>query len=144
MNRKAIVVAVIIAVMSAAGVAGSAENSTNASYFEGVWGGTWDMGQEGQAVTITIGEKNEKGAHKTTYDYGWFKTGTGGSSPPGSFVTYGREGDGVFSFSWSKEGAKRTVTLQKYKENEVKAKYDIEGSLGSYQKPYYSAILKRK
>lgn len=145
MNRKAIIVAVIIAAMSAAGVAGSAENSTNASYFEGVWSGTWDMGQAGQDVTITIGEKNEKGAHKTTYAYGWGKSGNAANIPPGSFVAYGREIDGVFSFTWkNKEGAKRTVTLEKYKENEVKAKYDIEGSLGSYQKPYYSAILKRK
>ena len=145
MNRKAIVVAVIIAAMSIAGVAGSAEDSTATSFFEGVWGGTWDMGSQGQDVTITIGEKNQKGAHKITYDYGFVKSPTGGTIPPGSFVAYGRERDGVFTFGWkNKEGTKRTVTLEKYKEDEVKAKYDIEGTITGAQRPYYSAILKRK
>jgi len=145
MNRKAIFVAVVIAAMSIAGVAGSEDNSTSASYFEGVWSGAWDMGQTSQDVTITIGEKNQKGAHKTTYDYGWYKTATGGSAPPGSFVVYGKEQDGVFTTWWKdKSGAKRTLTLQKYKENEVKAKYDIEGVITGGQRPYYNAILKRK
>jgi hypothetical protein len=36
MSRKAIVVAVILAAMSAAGVAGSADNSASTSYFEDV------------------------------------------------------------------------------------------------------------
>lgn len=146
MNRKAIVVAVIIAVMSIAGVAGSEENPTTVSYFVGGWSGTWDLGPTTkQDVTITIGEKNEKGFNKTTYDYGWFKTGTGGSSPPGSFVVYGREHDGVFSVSWkNKEGFKRTITLEKYKEDEVKARYDVDGPLTGDQRPYYNTILKRK
>ena len=145
MNRKAIIVAVIIAAMSAAGVAGSAENSTNASNFEGVWSGEWNFGQTRQDVTITIGEKNEKGAHKTTYAYGWGKSGTGASTAPGSFDVYGREHDGVFTFSWkTKEGKKRTVTLEKSKENEVKAKYELEGPLDPRQLPEYKANLKRK
>lgn len=145
MNWKAIVVAVIIAAMSTVGVAGSAEDPTNASYFEGVWSGTWDMGQAGQDVTITIGEKNQKGAHKITYDYGFVKSPTGGTIPPGSFVIYGREQGGVFITGWKdKAGAKRTVTLEKYKEDEVKAKFDIEGTITGGQRPYYNAILKRK
>ena len=145
MNRMAIVVAVIIAAMSAAGVAGSADNTTSPSFFEGGWGGTWDMGPQGQDVTITIGEKNQKGYHKITYDYGFVKSPTGGTIPPGSFVAYGRERDGVFTFWWkTKEGTKRTVTLKKYKEDEVKAKFDIEGTITGGQRPYYDAILKRK
>ena len=78
MNRNAIVVAVIVAVMSIAGVAGSAENSTGGSFYEGVWSGEWDIGRTKQDVTITIGEMNEKGVNKTTYDYGWGATGAGG------------------------------------------------------------------
>jgi hypothetical protein len=145
MNRKAIFVAVIIAAMSMAGVAGSADPPTGASYFEGVWSGTWDMGQRGQDVTITIGEKNPKGYHKVDYEYGFVKSPTGGEIPPGSFVVYGREQDGVFVTGWKdKAGAKRTVTLQKYKEDEVKAKFDIEGTITGGQRPYYNAILKRK
>jgi hypothetical protein len=146
MNRKAIVVAVIIAVMSIAGVAGSEDTPANASYFVGGWSGTWDLGPTTkQDVTITIGEKNEKGYNKTTYDYGWAKSGNAGSTPPGSFVVYGREHDGVFSFSWkNKEGFKRTITLEKYKEDEVKAKFDLDGPLTAAQRPYYNSTLKRK
>ena len=145
MNRKAIVVAVIIAAMSIAGVAGSAENSTGTSFYEGVWSGEWDFGRTKQEVTITIGEKNEKGVYKTTYDYGWGATGGGGKSAPGSFVAYGRERDGAFTFWWKdKEGTKKTVTLEKIKEDAVKARYEREGPSTSFQRPYYDAILKRK
>jgi hypothetical protein len=145
LNRKAFVVAVIIAAMSSAGVAGSSDNTTGNSYFEGVWSGTWDMGQAGVDVTITIGQKNEKGANKTTYAYGWGKTGTGGTIPPGSFVVYGREHEGAFGFWWKdKQGTKTTVTLKKYKEDVVKARYDREGQSISNQRPYYEAILNRK
>lgn len=145
MNRKAIVVAVIIAVMSIAGVAGSEDTSANASYFVGGWSGTWDMGQSGQDVTITIGEKNPKGYHKINYEYGFVKSPTGGNIPPGSFVVYGKEQDGVFTTSWKdKAGAKRILTLKKFKEDEVKAQLDLEGSISGGQRPYYNAILKRK
>jgi len=62
MNRKAIFMAVIIAAMSIAGVAGSADPPAGASYFEGVWSGEWNMGPSTkQDVTVTIGEKNQKG-----------------------------------------------------------------------------------
>ena len=145
MNRKTIVVAVFIAAMSIAGVGGSADNPAGTSYFEGVWSGSWDMGQGGQDITITIGEKNEKGYHKVTYDYGFVKSSTGGEIPPGSFTLYGKEHGGVFYTGWKdKGGAKRTVTLQKYKENEVKAKLDLEGTSTGGQRPYYNATLKRK
>jgi hypothetical protein len=145
MNRKAIVVAVILAAMSIAGVAGSADPPADGSYFMGVWSGTWDMGQRGQDITITIGEKNEKGYHKVTYDYGFVKSSTGGEIPPGSFDIYGKENGGVFYTGWKdRAGAKRTVTLQKYKEDEVKAKLDLEGTSTGGQRPYYNAILKRK
>jgi len=107
MNRKALVMVVIIAAMSMAGVAGSEDTPANASFYVGAWGG--------------------------------------GSSPPGSFVVYGRETDGVFSVSWkNKEGFNRTITLEKYKEDEVKAKYDLYGPLTPFQRPYYKTTLKRK
>jgi hypothetical protein len=145
MNRKALVVAVIIAAMSMAGVAGSADPPADASYFVGTWGGTWDMGQRGQDVTITIGEKNAKGYHKITYDYGFVKSPSGGEIPGGSFEIYGKEHSGVFYSGWKdKAGAKRTLTLEKFKENEVKAKLDMEGVISGGMRPYYNAILKRK
>ncbi|HWS16136.1 MAG TPA: hypothetical protein VN450_08105 [Candidatus Methylomirabilis sp.] len=148
MKRNAIVVAFIIAVLSTAGVAESADNTTGTSYFEGVWSGAWDPGgaqYTGQDVTITIGNRNEKGAHKTTYAWGWGKSISGGSLAPGSIVVYGRERDGVFSFGWKdKEGLKRTVTMEKYKEDAVKAKIEREGPVAPGQQPYYNAILKRK
>lgn len=145
MNRKAIVVAAIVAAMSFAGVAGSADPPADGSYFMGVWSGTWDMGQRGQDITITIGEKNEKGYHKVTYDYGFVKSATGGEIPSGSFALYGKVHGGVFYTGWKdRAGAKRTVTLEKYKEDQVKAKLDLEGTSTGLQRPYYNAILKRK
>ncbi|TSA00129.1 MAG: hypothetical protein D4R80_01905 [Deltaproteobacteria bacterium] len=154
MNGKAIFLAVIVAVMSTAGVAGSEDNSTNApqgtpagtSYFEGAWSGEWDLGPSTkQDVTVTIGPLNQKGYHKTTYDYGFVTSATGGTIPPGSFVVYGKVQDGAFIAKWkNREGEKRTLTLEKSKENQVKARYDIEGPLTSIQRPYYNAILKRK
>jgi hypothetical protein len=153
MIRKTLALAVILAAMSIAGVAGSADPPTDGSYFMGAWSGTWDMGPTTkQDVTITIGEKNEKGYHKVTYDYGWVKTPTGGNIPPGSFTIYGKEHSGVFYTSWKdKSGSKRTVTLTKmkddeakFKENEVKGKLDLEGTTTGGARPYYDAILKRK
>jgi hypothetical protein len=144
MNRKAIFVAVIIAVMSIVGVAGAADTSTGASYFEGVWSGTWDMGQGGQDVTITIGEKNAKGYHKINYEYGYVKSPTGGTIPSGSFVIWGKEVDGVFTSWWKYQEAKRILTMKKFKEDEVKAQLDLEGVISGGQRPYYNAILKRK
>jgi len=123
------------------------ESANPVSYFEGAWSGKWDMGQSGQDVTITIGKKNKTGAHKITYEYGWTKSGTSSPIPPGSFVAYGREHDGVFTFRWkTKGGEKRTVTLKKFEENEnvVKARFDPEGSSTTSQRPYYDAMLKRK
>ena len=145
MKRNAIVVAVIVAAMSFAGVAGSADPPADGSYFMGVWSGTWDMGQRGQDVTITIGEKNEKGYNKITYDYGFVKSPTGGEMPPGSFNSYGKVHGGVFYVVWKdKAGAKRTLTLEKFKDDEVKAQLDLEGTMTGGQRPYYNAILKRK
>jgi hypothetical protein len=145
MIRKALALAVVLAAMSIAGVAGSADFPTDGSYFIGVWSGTWDMGQRGQDVTITIGEKNAKGYHKITYDYGFVKSPSGGEIPGGSFEIYGKEHSGVFYSGWKdKAGAKRTLTLEKFKENEVKAKLDMEGVISGGMRPYYNAILKRK
>src|SRR3990170_543698 len=72
----------------------------------------WDMGQAEQDVTITIGQKNEKGVHKITYAYGGeAKTWTAASIPPGSFVVYGRERDGAFTFWWKDKGDGKSVDL---------------------------------
>jgi hypothetical protein len=60
-------------------------------------------------------------------------------------TTYGKERDGVFIATWkNKERSKRSITLEKFKDNEVKARYDIEGTITGFQRPYYDAILKRK
>lgn len=148
MHWKGIVVAVIIAAMSTAGAAVSAENPTDKSFFEGTWSGAWDMGPTTKVdVTITIGQKNEKGFNKITYAWGWGKSASGGASPPGSFDTYGGvRRDGVFQFWWKeKDGTKRTVTMERIKEKEdvVKARMERDGPSSSIQRPYYDATLKR-
>jgi len=163
MNRKTIGMAFIIALMSTAVYADPVDNSSpsqgketsvpagSASYFEGVWDGVWDLsgasmsGTAKQDVTITIDKKNKKGFHKTTYSFGWGKTGTGGNTPPGSFDTYGKEQDGAFVFGWkNKEGTKSTVKLEKYKDDVVKCRIDREGASSTMQRPFSETTLKRK
>ena len=147
MYGKAIVMAVLIAAMSTVGSAGSADNSTNASFFEGTWTGAWQgmHTSSGQEITITIGPRNQKGYNKTTYTYGWGKSGTGGDIPPGSFAVYGRERDGVFGFWWKdREGTKRIVTMEKNTEGGVKGKLEREGPATTSQRPFYEGIFKRK
>ena len=162
MNRKTIVMALALAVLSTAGYAESVDNSSpsqgkdepalagGASYFEGVWAGAWEIiggsgsGSSNQDVTITIDKKNKKGFHKTTYEWGWL-SGIGGNIPPGSLTAYGREQDGAFTFWWkSKDGTKRTVILEKQKEDVVKGRLEREGSSTSAQRPYYEGTMKRK
>jgi hypothetical protein len=146
MIRKTIVMALIIAVMSTAGYAEPVDNSSpsqekeesalagGTSYFEGVWVGAWEFGvgsmsgSSRQDVTIAVDKKNKKGLYKTTYSWGWAKSGTGGNIPPGSFNVYGREQDGAFIFWWKdREGNKRTVKLEKQKDDVVKGRIEREG-----------------
>jgi len=148
-----------LAVISIAGYAESADDSSGpqgkepplsgtTSYFEGIWSGTFLLGMSGnvqQDITITIGKKNEKGAHKTTYAWGWGKSGPGSTISPGSFDVYGREQGGFFSFAWKdKEGSKRTIKMEKVKDDVAKVRLDREGPLTSAQRPYYEANFKRK
>lgn len=163
MNRKTIVMALIMAVMCTAGYADPVDNSSpsqgkkeaalagGTSYFEGVWVGAWDLvggsmsGSASQDVTITIEKKNRKGFHKTLYSWGWAPSGTGGKIPPGSLTTYGKEQDGAFIFWFKvKDGTKRTVKLEKQKDDVVKARLEREGPSTASQRPYYDGTLKRK
>lgn len=163
MNRKTIVMALIMVVMSTAGYAGSVDNATpshgkegpalagGTSYFEGVWVGAWELsigsmsGSARQDITITIDKINKKGFHKTTYSYGWAPSGTGGDISPGSIAVYGKEQDGAFVFWWkNKEGVKSTVKLEKQKDDGVRARYEREGPSTALQRPYYEGSLKRK
>src|SRR5659263_116902 len=163
MNRKTIVMALIMVVMSTAGSAGSVDNATpshgkeepalagGTSYFEGVWVGVWELGggsmtgSARQDITITIDKINKKGFHKTTYSYGWARAGAGGNISPGSFAVYGKEQDDAFVFWWkSKEGVKRTVKLEKQTDNVVRARLERDGPSTAWERPYYEGTLKRK
>lgn len=157
MNRKTIVLALIMVVISAAGYAESVDNSSlsqgkkksaiagGASFFEGIWVGEWEIIGKGMAqlgrqeITIAIDKKNEKGFHKTTYSWGWDNR-----IPPGSLTVHGKEQDGAFTFEWKdKAGNKRTVKLEKYKDDVVKGRIEREGPSGN-RMPYSDGYLKRK
>lgn len=157
MKRESMVMVALLAVISIAGYAESADDSSGpqgkesspsgtTSYFEGIWSGTFLLGMSGnvqQDITITIGKKNAKGTHKTTYAWGWGKSGSGGTVSPGSFNVYGREQDGYFSFGWKdKGGSKRTVKMDKFKDDVAKVRLEQEGP--SVQRPYYEANFKRQ
>jgi hypothetical protein len=157
MKRIPIVMAACLAVISIAVHAESADDSSvpqgkessppgTTSYFEGTWSGTFLLGMSGnvqQDITITIGKKNAKGSHKTTYAWGWGKSGSGDTVTPGSFNVYGREQDGHFSFGWKdKAGSKRTIKMEKVKDDVAKVRLDQEGPLVA--RPYYEADFKRR
>ncbi len=140
MNRKTIVMALFIAVMSTTGYAEPVDNST---YFQGVWSGTWPTGSD---VTITIGKKNEEGTYDTKYSWGFGKRKDAVVIPPGSITASGRVQGEEFIIEWKdKEGTKMDIKLEKYKDDVVKAKVTREGPvIKAGYRPYLDTYLKRK
>jgi hypothetical protein len=123
------------------------EASGGSSYFEGVWAGKWP-GYGGstydQDVSITIAKGKMKGYFVVTYAWGTLESSTG-PILPGSLKTKGRvEGDKFF-FKWkTKQGRELEVTLQKHKDNLVKARKDRLGVLNPGERPYTETYLDRK
>lgn len=138
MTVRAIVMALILAAMSGAGHAEPVDNSARqpgrdgsptpgrASFFEGVWTGTWPTKSD---VTITIGGKSEDGSFPTKYSWGFGKYRDGAPITPGTVTGKGREQGNEFVFEWKdKQGIKVTITLKKSKENVVDARIEREGT----------------
>jgi hypothetical protein len=120
------------------------------SYFEGVWVGTWPKAQHrteggtGADLTIEIGGRNDEGIFRTKYSWGPGTDKRGYPTPPGSLIAEGRENGEKFVFEWKrKDGGKGRITLEKYKDNEIKASFDRGGS-GSSQFAYVETTLHRK
>lgn len=120
------------------------------SYFEGVWVGTWPKGQRkdeggtGADLTIVIGRKNDEGIFRVNYSWGPGTSGRGYPTPPGSLKAEGREIGEKFVLEWQrKNGGKGRITLEKYKENEVKAIFE-RGGFGKSQFAFVETILHRK
>ena len=159
MKKQPMIMVALLAVLFFAGNADSADNSSvsqgkegsslsvTTSFFEGTWSGAFTLGLSGttqQDITITIGNKNAKGYYKTTYSWGWGKSGLT-DVPPGSFIAYGKEKDGFFVFGWkNKEGSKRTIKMEKIKDDVAKVRLDQEGQMATGGRPYYEAEFKRK
>ncbi|MDO8737837.1 hypothetical protein [Candidatus Deferrimicrobium sp.] len=157
MKRVSMVMVAFLTVISIAGYAESADDSSvpqgkessppgTTSNFEGIWSGVFSLGMSGnvrQDITITIGKKNAKGSQKTTYAWGMANLGPGGIVSAGSFDVYGREQDGYFRFEWkNKAGSRRTIKMEKLKDDVAKVRLEQEGV--SVDRPYYEANFKRK
>lgn len=159
MIRKAILTALLIAVMAVTGHASNSDNATplpgenksspssNPSYFEGVWVGSWEayLGQSTtQDVTLRIDRGGKEGVFLVEYSWGAAQF-RGRVVPPGSLKAKGREEGDRFIFKWkNKQGRDFEFTLQKYKDNVVKARIDKSGPLNPNERPYNETYLNRK
>jgi hypothetical protein len=159
MIRKIISTTLLIAVMTVTGHASNSDNATplsgesktspsgNPSYFEGVWVGSWEawLGQSTtQDVTLRIDRGGKEGVFIAEYTWGAasFK---GRVIPPGSLKARGREEGDRFIMNWkNKQGRDFEITLQKHKDNVVKARIDRSGPLSPGERPYNETYLNRK
>ena len=159
MIRRFFLTVLIVAV---AAIAGHATNSDNAaplsgedksspsgapSYFEGVWVGNWEayLGQSTtQDVTLKIDKGKKEGFFRVEYSWGpvQYKTRV---VPSGSIRARGTEEGDRLIFNWkNKQGREFTFTLQKYKDDVVKARVDRSGPLSPGERPYNETYLNRK
>ena len=159
MTRKIMLTVLLLAV---AAVAGHATNSDNAaplsgedksslsgapSYFEGVWVGNWEayLGQSTtQDVTLKIDKGMMEGVFIVEYSWGPVQYSTS-IVPAGSLKAKGREEGDLLVFKWkNKQGRDFSMTLQKYKDNVIKARVDRSGPMGPGERPYNETYLNRK
>jgi hypothetical protein len=65
--------------------------------------------------------------------------------PAGEVRTEGREQDDKFLFQWTnKQGRKFEIILKKFQDNEVKARLEKSGPMGSKERPYNETTLHRR
>ena len=124
------------------------ESSSGApSYFEGVWVGAWPAwvgASASQDITVKIEKGLKEGVFRVEYSWG-AATLRGGTVPPGSLPTRGREEGDRFVFKWAnKSGNVVEVTLRKHDDNMVRARIEKSGPLRPGERPYNETILKRK
>lgn len=117
------------------------------SYFEGTWVGIWP-GYRGSAtdqdVSITVVKGRKEGYCGITYSWGTVNYHTG-SIPAGTMKTWGKLDGDKLMYKWkNKQGREFEVTLQKYKEDVVKARLDRLGPLPPGSQPYTDTYLNRK
>ena len=148
MIRKVVLSALIISVAVVTGVAANSDNTTpNPSYFEGVWVGSWPSylsPSTTQGITLNI----DRGKKEDVFlvEYSWeaveFRRGI---IPAGSIKAKGREEGDRFNSKWQKkQGRDFEITLQKYKDNVVKARLDKSGPYNPSERPYTETFLNRK
>jgi hypothetical protein len=101
-----------------------------ASFFEGVWAGTWPWGGDGVELTIAVAKKNRNGLSGTTYSWGMGRYRNGTPIKSGSFKVWGKEQGDRFRFEWkTRDGVNLSITLIKTeKEDSVKAVWDTDAS----------------
>jgi len=159
MIQKVISTALFISFVAVTGYAANSDNATplpgenksspssNPSYFEGFWVGSWpnySNASASQDVNITIDRGDKEGIFLVTYAWGSVNFANR-TVPAGSIKTKGSEQGDKFFFKWkNKQGRDIDVILQKYKENVVKARYERSGSLERWERPYNETYLNRK
>ena len=159
MTRKIFVAALFLAILLLTSYSAYADDakpapgdttspqSVNASYFQGIWSGSWPGYQSSttsQDVTINIGQETREKIFDVTYSWGAV-TWPRGFIPAGRIRTEGREQDDKFHFQWeNKQGRKYEVVLQRDKDDTVKARIDKSGTSGPLERPFSETSLHRK
>ena len=148
MIRKVIFAVILVSVLAAAGSAADGDNAAlPPSYFEGVWTGAWPAYMDpttAQDITIAIRPGRKEGVFLVEYE--WSSVSLRNRIvPAGSLKAKGREVGDKFSFQWkNREGRDFEITLQKHKDDTVKARIDRAGPLSPAERPYTETHLKRK
>jgi hypothetical protein len=157
MGLKRILFALVVFSMSATGFAADVKNteppaadgisspSDAPSFFEGVWVGKWPWGVDGVEITITVGKKSKNGLFGTSYSWGMGRKRSGDPIKSGSIKAWGKEQGDQFLIEWKiKEGVQSRITLEKGKDDSVKAIYDSDGPIPQRDKSDLVTYLHRK
>jgi hypothetical protein len=156
MMKRYVVAALLLAVVPIGLHAAETDNAAGitipipdagSSYFQGVWVGSWpgyaDPNKK-QDITITIGKKIGNNTYKVIYSWDaveWRR----GITLAGKVKTEGKEQDDKFLFQYeNKQGRKFEITLQKHKDNVIKARIEKSGPTAPNERPYNETYLNRK
>jgi hypothetical protein len=159
MIKKMIVVALFLAVVPMEGYSADTDKtapppgesasspSPGTSYFQGVWVGSWpgftDAGIS-QGISIKVGKEIKDKIFNVTYSYDAVETRRG-ITPAGKVKTEGKEQeDKLFIQGETKHGRKFEITLEKYKNDVVKARIEKLGPTSPKERASNETYLNRK
>jgi hypothetical protein len=123
------------------------KRSVPSSYFQGTWKGNWGGfidSSASQEITLVVGREVREKVFDVKYSWGEVKWRRG-TVPAGRLRTEGREQGDKLLVQWeNKKGRKFELTLQKEKEDQIKARIEKSGPTGPNDRPVNETFLYRK